>query len=339
MIILDGSYGEGGGQILRTALALSLITGKAFRIEKIRARRKNPGLLKQHLTSVSAAATVGDAELNGATLGSQYLTFTPRAIKAGEYTFAIGTAGSAMLVLQTILPALLTTDAPSLITLEGGTHNPFAPPFDFLAKTFLPVVSRMGAKVSARLERYGFYPAGGGKAQFEIHPCTHLARLELTRRSESPIKRARAIVANLPRHIAERELDVVRRKLDLDRDQLFVEETANANGQGNILMIEIESKNITEIFTAFGERGIRAEDVARKAVNETRNYLQSDAAVGEHLADQLLLPMAIGSGGRFTASEISLHTKTNIEVIKQFLNVEIQVVEINKHCWQVEVIN
>src|SRR5262245_11824038 len=174
MILIDGSFGEGGGQILRTALGLSLFTGQPFRIEKIRAGRKNPGLLRQHLTAVQAAATVGTAEVSGAFVGSKELTFKPSRIQGGDYAFAIGTAGSAMLVLQTILLPLLIADEASTLRLEGGTHNPFAPPFDFLTKSFLPILQRMGAKVTARLERYGFYPAGGGKAYFQIEPCATL---------------------------------------------------------------------------------------------------------------------------------------------------------------------
>ncbi len=338
MLSIEGSGGEGGGQILRSSRALSLITGNPFRIEKIRARRKNPGLLRQHLISVNAAAAVGKAELNGATLGSQYLTFIPQTINAGDYTFAIGTAGSAMLVLQTVLPALLVTDQPSTLELEGGTHNPFAPPFDFVSKSFLPILSRMGAKISARLDRYGFYPAGGGKAHFEIHPCAKLSPLDMNQRGEIVTQQARAIVANLPRNIAERELEVIGRKLGYEKEHLTVEETSNANGQGNLVMIAVESQSVTEVFTAFGERGVRAEDVATKVVKEARQYLQTDAAVGEHLADQLLLPMAIGSGGSFTTIEPSLHTKTNIDVIKMFLDVKITVEQSTRRVWKVEVV-
>src|SRR5262245_8861795 len=163
MLIIDGSFGEGGGQILRTALGLSLVTGVPFRIEKIRAGRQKPGLMRQHLTAVNAAAQVGQAEVIGASVGSQELTFTPGKISPGDYTFAVGTAGSATLVLQTVLPALLTAAQPSFLTLEGGTHNPHAPPFDFLARAFLPLIGRMGPSVTATLIRPGFYPAGGGQ--------------------------------------------------------------------------------------------------------------------------------------------------------------------------------
>src|SRR5271166_6297783 len=161
-VILDGSIGEGGGQILRTALSLSIVTGKPFFIEKIRAGRERPGLLRQHLTAVLAAAEVGGAEVQGASLGSTELTFSPGAIRAGEYRFSVGTAGSGTLVFQTVLPALMLTAEPSRIVIEGGTHNTAAPPFDFLARTFVPLLERMGPKVVLEFESYGFYPEGGG---------------------------------------------------------------------------------------------------------------------------------------------------------------------------------
>src|SRR5262245_20703997 len=200
MITIDGSFGEGGGQILRTSLALSLVTGKPFRIENVRAGRKSPGLLRQHQTAVSAAAAVGRAEIAGASIGSGELEFSPKAIAPGEYQFAIGTAGSTTLVLQTILPALMTATAPSRIALEGGTHNPFAPPFDFLVLSFLPLLKRMGVHIEAALERPGFYPAGGGRIVVSIKPGT-LLRLDLENRGEVLSKRARAVVANLPRAV------------------------------------------------------------------------------------------------------------------------------------------
>jgi hypothetical protein len=157
MIRIDGSLGEGGGQILRNSLSLSLATGKPFRIENIRAGRERPGLLRQHLTAVLAAVEVGGAGVEGATLGSTAVTFSPGKVRAGDYRFAVGTAGSGTLVLQTVLPALLTADAPSHIAIEGGTHNSAAPPFDFLDRAFLPLIERMGPKVRLQFERFGFY--------------------------------------------------------------------------------------------------------------------------------------------------------------------------------------
>lgn len=340
MITIDGSFGEGGGQILRTALGLSMFTGQPFRIEKVRAGRRNPGLLRQHLTAVRAAAKIGQAEVAGANLGSTQLTFTPGRIAHGDYHFAVGTAGSATLVLQTVLPALLISDNDDLrtrLTLEGGTHNPFAPPFDFLAKAFLPLIERMGARIEARLERYGFYPAGGGRFEIAITPAKRLEPIELIERGKILDRRATALVAHLPRNIAERELGVVHRKLSWPQEWLKAESTTNSPGPGNIVTLEIECENGAEVFTGFGERGVAAEAVADQAVIAARRYLASDTAVGEHLADQLLLPMALARGGSFTTVPPSRHTSTNIEIIRKFLDIEIGAEQMTNRSWKIEV--
>jgi RNA 3'-phosphate cyclase len=191
MLTLDGSAGEGGGQILRSALALSLLTGTPFRIEKIRARRAKPGLLRQHLTAVQAAARIGSAQVEGAELGSRALTVRPGTVAPGEYHFAIGSAGSACLVVQTVLPPLLLASGPSVLIVEGGTHNPAAPSWDFLARVFFPLLERMGARIRTKLERHGFYPAGGGRLRVEIDPVSTLAPLELLKRGEIAERSAR----------------------------------------------------------------------------------------------------------------------------------------------------
>src|SRR5436305_3346353 len=191
MLTIDGSEGEGGGQILRTSLALSLVTGQPFRMERIRAKRQKPGLLKQHLTAVEAAKTVGCAEVEGAALSSQTLEFRPGPVTPGNYRFAVGTAGSATLVLQTLLPALLTAAGHSTPTLEGGTHNPMAPPFDFLQKSFMPLIHRMGPSVELKLRRPGFYPAGGGQFHARIEPVKKLSRLDLFDRGSVRCRQAR----------------------------------------------------------------------------------------------------------------------------------------------------
>ncbi len=340
MINIDGSFGEGGGQILRTALGLSLLTGQSFRIEKIRAGRKNTGLLRQHLTAVKAAARIGQAEISGANIGSTQLTFSPGRILHGDYQFAVGTAGSATLVLQTVLPALLVSDNPGQtthLTLEGGTHNPYAPPFDFLAKAFLPLLERMGARIEARIERYGFYPAGGGKIEITIRPAMRLEPIDLTERGKILNRRATALLAHLPRGIADRELGVVHRKLSWPQKWLKVESVTNSPGPGNIVTLEIESENVTELFTGFGERAVAAEAVADQAVLAARRYLASDVAVGEYLADQLLLPLALARAGTFTTAPPSRHTTTNIEIIRKFLDVEIIAGQITNRCWKIGV--
>lgn len=338
MFLIDGSFGEGGGQILRSSLALSLITNKPFRIEKIRAGRKKPGLLRQHLTAVKAATTIGNAEVSGDEIGSQQLTFIPGKIQTGEFSFAVGTAGSATLVLQTVLPALLLgAGKTTTLTLEGGTHNPFAPPFDFLAQTFLPLINRMGANVHAVLEQHGFYPAGGGKFRVSIQPAANLRKIELLERGAINTKTARALIAHLPFDIAERELLLLARKLQLPNDAVRAEKIIHSRGPGNAVFVAVESSHVTEIFTGFGERGVSAEAVANSAVKQVREYLAAEVVVGEYLADQLLIPMALARGGAFTTLPLSLHTKTNIEIIKQFLAVDFVVEKLSNRAVKVEV--
>jgi RNA 3'-terminal phosphate cyclase (ATP) len=316
MIQIDGSFGEGGGQILRSALALSLITREPFRIERIRARRSTPGLLKQHLTAVMAAARVGSARVEGAHERSQELTFDPQTLNGGHYELDIGSAGSTTLVLQTILVPLLVAAEPSTIELEGGTHNPGSPSFDFLTKSFLPLVARMGARVEVALERPGFFPAGGGRIIVTIEPARELGGLELLERGALLAKRARAVVSNLPIEIAQRELAVV------GWDDARAE-TVHAFGPGNAITLEADCEHVTEVVTGFGKRGVRAEQVAQRALDEMQRYLDSDAATGEHLADQLLLPMAIGAGGIFTTVHATEHTTTNAAVIQKFINANV----------------
>jgi RNA 3'-terminal phosphate cyclase (ATP) len=297
MIQIDGSFGEGGGQILRTSLALSLITGEPFRMTRIRAGRKTPGMLRQHLTSVMAAARVGSARVEGAAAGSQELTFEPQTLSGGHYEFAIGSAGSTTLVLQTILVPLLVAPEASTVVLEGGTHNPAAPSFDFLTRSFLPLIERMGAHVEATLERPGFAPAGGGRIVVKIEPARKLGGLELLERGEIFAKRARAVVANLPYDIARREIAVIAEQTGWPQESLHAHTVTGSIGPGNIVSLEVECEHVTEVVTAFGRRGVRAEEVAASAAEEMQRYLNSRAGIGEHLADQLLLPMAIGEGG------------------------------------------
>ena len=336
MLTIDGSQGEGGGQILRTSLAMSLVTSVPVRIINIRAGRKKPGLMRQHLTAVRAAAQFGHAAVEGADIGSQTLTFTPREVSPGEYHFAVGTAGSATLVLQTVLPALLTASGTSVLTLEGGTHNMGAPPFDFLQKTFLPLINRMGPKIDASLARHGFYPAGGGKFVVAITPAERLSGLELLERGEVIRQSARALVSKLPEHIGQRELDTIKQQLGWPDERLAVEEISSSRGPGNVVMVEIESTHVTEVFTAFGRRGVRAEDVARHAAEAAARYLAADVPVGEHLADQLLIPLALAGGSAFKTLAPTSHTRTNIEVLKRFLDVEIVMREYAADSWLIE---
>lgn len=335
MLILDGSHGEGGGQILRSALALSLITGQPFRIVRIRAGRAKPGLLRQHLAAVSAAAAVGAAEVEGAALGSQELTFRPSGVFPGEHRFAVGSAGSATLVAQTVLPALLCAGGPSVLRLEGGTHNPAAPPFEFLHRAFLPLVSRMGPRLTAELHRPGFYPAGGGELTLRIDPAPRLEPLDLVDRGAVRDVRIEAVVARLPVHIAEREADTATRELDLPSHAATVRELPAAYGPGNAVLVTIESDALTEVCAGFGQKGVSAEVVASGVADEARRYLTAEVAAGEHLADQLLLPLALARGGSFTTVPPSGHTTTNVDVIRRFLPVDFAVDDLGGGRWRI----
>lgn len=337
MIVIDGRQGEGGGQILRSALALSILTQKPFRIMKIRAGRKKPGLMRQHLTAVRAAAQISGAEVRGAEIASQELTFAPGEAAPGKYRFSIGTAGSTTLVLQTVLPPLLTASAPSTLVLEGGTHNMASPPFDFLQKAFIPVINSMGPRVNVSLQRPGFYPAGGGQFTAEIHPIVRLSPVDILKRGTILSQKAAALVANLPRHIAERELAIIQKELRFKGEDLAVVEVGNSRGPGNVVNIEIQSRHITEVFSGFGKRGVRAEEVARRVAAEVRSYLDAGAPVGQHLSDQLLLPFAMAGGGSFITQQLTEHSKTNIGVIQTFLNVAISTESISEDQWLVKI--
>lgn len=323
-ITIDGSQGEGGGQMLRTALALSLITARPFRIERIRAARRKPGLLRQHLTAVRAAAQVGAARVSGDELNSATLTFEPTALKSGEYRLAVGTAGSATLVFQTVLPALLCARGSSKLTLEGGTHNPTAPPFDFIAKSFLPILRRIGPRVDAELECYGFYPAGGGRFVLEIEPAPMSGDLALLDRGPARVH-AHGLVASLSESIARRELAIVRERLGLSREMTHVRCIEKSIGPGNVLLIVIESDHATEVVSGFGVKGVTAERVASGACDEAERYLAADVPVGAHLADQLLIPMALARGGSFRTLTPTEHTLTNANIIQRFLDVAIAI--------------
>ena len=336
-IQLDGSLGEGGGQILRTALSLSMVSGQAFRIEKIRAGREKPGLLRQHLTAVNAAAEICGATVEGAAISSRELTFAPGPVKAGQYTFTVGSAGSTTLVFQTVLPALMIAKEASSLTLEGGTHNPHAPPLDFLEKAFVPLINQMGPTVHLNLERAGFYPAGGGRFFADVQPVAKLSPLHVPARGAMRKQLAKAVVAALPGDIAKRELAQIEKKLGWTGEQLQIRQLPQEWGPGNLLTLEIESENVSEIFTSFGMKGVSAEAVAEQAFREARRYLACDAPVGPHLADQLLLPIALAGRGSFVTYELTEHTRTNIQVIQRFLPVRFEVIEREREVCEIKV--
>ncbi|HTJ85243.1 MAG TPA: RNA 3'-terminal phosphate cyclase [Polyangiaceae bacterium] len=337
MIHIDGSKGEGGGQVLRTALSLSLVTGSPFTIDGIRKGRSKPGILKQHLTAIRAAATVGQAKMKGDAIGSSALTFFPGLVRGGRFTFAVGTAGSATLVFQTVFPALLAAGEATTAVFEGGTHNPAAPPFDALASAFLPICRRMGADVQARLESRGFYPAGGGHFTVDVRP-SKLGALELVERGALVRRRVTAVSSQIPEHVAAREIETVALVLGWRRDVEKLSSIAPASpGPGNAVVVTLEHEHVTEVFTAFGERGKRAEAVAREVADEVQSYLDGHAPVGPHLADQLIVPMLVGGGGRFVTGEPTGHLRTQVETVRAVVGDRVAIEPIERGAYEVRV--
>ncbi|EDH9426386.1 RNA 3'-terminal phosphate cyclase [Salmonella enterica subsp. enterica serovar Typhimurium] len=316
IIALDGAQGEGGGQILRSALSLSMITGQPFEMSGIRAGRAKPGLLRQHLTAVRAATEICGAQVNGDELGSQQLRFTPGPIRGGEYRFAIGSAGSCMLVLQTVLPALWFADGSSRVEVHGGTHNQAAPSADFICRVWEPLLARMGISQRTTLIKHGFYPAGGGAAATVVEPAASLRGLTLISRGETLRTTAEALLAAVPYHVGEREVATL--EAHFPQAEKNVVALEGGCGPGNALSLMIQSEQLTELFAV---KGTSAEAVANQVAHEARRYLASPAAVGEHLADQLILPLALAGEGAFTVARASAHLLTNIAVVERFLPV------------------
>ncbi len=329
MIIIDGAQGEGGGQIVRSSLALSILTGQAVSIVNLRAGRDKPGLRRQHLTAVHAAARICRAEVTGAELGSTSLTFQPGPVQAGAYSFDIGTAGSTSLVLQTVLLPLLSTGQESLVTLQGGTHNPLAPTYEFLDGCYFPALRPLGWDIQSRLLRPGFYPAGGGEVEFTLATARPAQSVQLLERGPLVAQAFESMIARLPRHVAERECAAFLELSGWPADTARIHDTADSLSPGNVLTVELAYAHVTEIVTAFGQRGVPAEAVAAEAWTEVETYLASAAPVGVHLADQLLLPLGwLAAGGlssSFRTLPLSLHSRTHLDILRQFLPLEIVV--------------
>jgi len=336
VIVIDGSQGEGGGQIFRTTLTLAMCLGKSVRIENIRAGRARPGLLRQHLACLRAAKEISGAEVTGEELGSSVVTFEPGQVRPGEYRFAIGSAGSTTLVFQTVLLPLLLADGVSELYLEGGTHNGMAPSFDFIKHCFLPVLLTMGCLVDAELENYGFYPSGGGAWRVRIHSAKEIMPLTLMARSEMVSQDAIAMSARIPAHVTERELSQVKKKCYWP-DASLHQKLVHSAGPGNIVSLRVSTRDVTEVFESVGERNVSAERVAGRAIRDMNRYLNAGVPVGEYLADQLVLPMALGVGGCFRTMKPSQHLLTNVDVIESIAGVKIDVIENSDDDWSIVV--
>ncbi len=337
MTEIDGSEGEGGGQILRTSLSLSACGGKPIHIRNIRSGRKKPGLMRQHLSCVRAAAAVCNAKVKGASIGSKAVEFIPGDVKAGEYHFSIGSAGSSSLVFQTVLPALLLTEKPSKLIFEGGTHNPLAPNYDFLCDAFLPMLVRMGLRYETKIKQYGFFPVGGGHWSIEITPAKSYRQLQIEDCGELIDVKARCMGTGIPSHVMLREKKLLQERAGWPEHAISAE-SVRALGSGNVVVIAAHYANTCEVVDSIGALGIPAERVAQKALERMRKYQRTGAPIGEHLADQLLLPLAVAAGGNFVTGKLSDHTRTNIAVIEKISDVTIKVEATeSKHRWRIHV--
>jgi len=328
-VIIDGRYGEGGGQILRTALTLSALFKVPVHINHIRGNRKKPGLKPQHLTAVNALTTITGARVEGAEVDSRELVFEPGEIRGGDYCFHIGTAGSTGLAIQTMIPVLLFGKTPSQIQITGGTHVPWSPSFHYLEAVFLPALRKMGGEVSLEIDRWGWYPKGGGMVRAFIRNRQGLKAVNLTNRGKLLDLHLLSAVSNLPLRIAERQRDQALIRIEYLGLQPTVSiENALSPGQGTVLFLTARFEGSVGGFTSLGRKGERAEEVADDACNEFVKFLDSKGVVDIHLADQLVLYMALARGRSTLITErITDHLLTNIWVIEQFLPLTFDVEE------------
>jgi RNA 3'-phosphate cyclase len=327
MVQIDGALGEGGGQVLRSALALSILTGTPMRITNIRGRRPKPGLMAQHLKAVEAAAAVSQAHVAGAELGSQTLLFEPRAIRHGDFRFDIGTAGATSLVLQTVAVPLSAAGQASSLTITGGTHVPWSPCFDYLQLHWLPYMQQIGFKIDLALEVAGFYPRGGGRVRATIRPANTLSALHLTQRGK--LQRISGIsgVSNLHVSIAERQRAQALRRLTGRCGDIGIDlARMPARSPGTVLLLLAEFEGSRCCYAALGARGKPAERVADEAVDALEEFLATDAAIDQYLADQLILPLACaGAVSELRTAKITQHLVTNAAIVRMFLPVDIAI--------------
>jgi RNA 3'-terminal phosphate cyclase (ATP) len=324
MLHLDGSYGEGGGQLVRTSLSLAALLGEPVTITDIRAGRVKPGLRPQHLTGVQALARITRAEVEGATLGSRELTFRPRTMKGGSYFFDVaektGSAGSVTLVAQALLPPLLAAREPTTLTIRGGTHVAWSPPAHYLISVFLPALAELGAEVSLTLTRWGWYPRGGGEVRLTVKPQAKLAPRQWLEPPAAAAFQGLSAGARVPSHVIRRQGNRLKERLGGGLPVAAVE--AESLDPGSFVFLWGPHAG----FHALGARGKPAEKVADEAVGDFLRFMNRQAALDRHLADQVVLHLARASGpSAFTTEEITSHLLTNLWAIEQFYGPTFQV--------------
>jgi RNA 3'-terminal phosphate cyclase (ATP) len=327
MVEIDGSTGEGGGQVLRTALSLACVLGRPLRMRNIRRGRERPGLMPQHLACVRSAAALTGARVEGDEWGSLSLDFRPGPPRPGTYRFDIGTAGSASLVLQCVLPPLLLAEGHSEVVVTGGTHVPLSPPFDYLAGVFLPALGELGLRARAELRSHGFYPRGGGEVRASVAGGGKVRSRHFLEPGDLVELSGRSGVANLPLSIADRQAGALREALGGLRPSMETVEVA-ARGPGTFVFLLARYQHAVAGFAALGRKGKRAEAVGREAAQEFLAHHRSGAALDPYLADQAVLYLALAEGlSRFTTSRITSHLRTNLEVIRAFTGAEYEIEE------------
>jgi len=329
--LIDGSYGEGGGQILRTALTLSSLTSRPVRIEKIRAGRKNPGLQQQHLTCLRAAGQLTEANVEGDQFSSQSVGFAPKGIRGGEFQFDVsedrGSAGSVGLVLQALLPILAFADSESDVRVRGGTHVSWSPPYHYVDRVLLKTLSAMGLEAECDLVSWGFYPLGGGEVRLRVKPVGRLIGLKISERGNLKGVKGVSAVANLPPSVAQRQKLRAVRRLSAEGIEAEIEETeVKAKGKGSFLFLLAEYENCVCGFSSLGAKGRTSEQVADQTVDQIMKHQKTHSALDPNLADQLIIYASIAEGETsFTTSRITKHLTTNLWVISQFLPINYRV--------------
>uniref|UniRef100_A0A7J3YTG0 RNA 3'-terminal phosphate cyclase n=1 Tax=Ignisphaera aggregans TaxID=334771 RepID=A0A7J3YTG0_9CREN len=324
MLVVDGSFGEGGGQILRTAIGLAAALGKPVKVVNIRAKRKNPGLQPQHLTAVRALAEITSAKVEGASVGSMELVFEPRRPKGGSYIFDVGTAGSVTLVLQALIPVLPYLDRDAVIELRGGTDVPWSPPVDYMRFIFIPMARRFGLNMNLELIRRGHYPRGGGIIRIYVKPSRKLRAIEVVERGELKRIGGRSHCVKLPKHVAERQANSAKEVLERLRAPLHIElefydpKSDPHLGPGSGIVLYAEFSNSIIGADALGEKGKPAEVVGREAAQKLLQEMESGAAIDSHMGDMIVALACLAEGvTKYTTSKVTLHTETVLKIAEE----------------------